>query len=288
MAAKNKNRGEEHIEGTRRAQDFVGKILEGLHDQNLVYQTVMFRNFIGSWVAPKEQVHDGVIIYLHGGGYCCGNMDYAKGFASVLADKYKIRVFTVAYRLAPEYPFPAALEDAMDAYKYILNFGYAAEKIVLMGESAGGGLVNCLCIRLKNLGMPLPCGIISFSPWVDLTLSGESFENKAQIDVALTPAQVEYYAKVYTGGENCESPYISPLFGDLSGFPPSIIVVGSDEILFSDAQRFYEKLKMSGARAELIIGEGLWHVYPFYGIKESKPVFDKIREFLHDAVNERI
>lgn len=280
LAAKNKNRTEEHIEDTRRAQERIGKLLEKLHDQNLFYQTVMFRNFIGSWVAPKEQAHDGVLIYLHGGGYCCGNLEYAKGFASVLADKYKIRVFTAAYRLAPEYPFPAALDDAVESYNYIRRFGYENEKIILVGESAGGGLINALALKLRDEQNELPGGIISISPWTDLTMSGDSFNGKAEDDVALNQNQINYYADIYLNGQDAKNPYISPIYGDFHSFPPSLIFVGGDEILYDDSVRLYKKLNAAGVQCELSVGEGLWHVYPLYGVKESKPVYDGIRNFI--------
>lgn len=288
LAAKNKNRTEEHIEDTRRAQEKIGKLLEKIHDQNLIYQTVMFRNFIGSWVAPREQVHDGVLIYLHGGGYCCGNLEYAKGFASVLADKYKIRVFAAAYRLAPEYPYPAALEDAEQVYDYICNFGYDSHDIVLIGESAGGGLVNALCMKLRDESQPLPAGLISISPWTDLTMGGDSYVSRAADDVALNTNQINFYADIYTNGADASQPYISPVFGDVSSFPPSLIFVGSDEILYDDAVRLYDKLQAAGVKSELHVGEGLWHVYPLYGIKESKPVYDRIHEFLNTVLNDKI
>lgn len=288
LAAKNRNRTQEHLEDTRRAQERIGKLLEKLHDQNLIYQTVMFRHFAGAWVAPKEQTHEGVIIYLHGGGYCCGNLDYAKGFASVLADKYKIRVFCAAYRLAPEYPYPAALDDALTVYDYIRRFGYQPKEIVFVGESAGGGLINALCLKLRDLKQPLPAGIISISPWTDLTMSGDSFTGKAEDDVALTQGQVQYYADIYTQGADAADPYISPLFGDVTGFPPSLIFVGSDEILLDDSVRFCEKLNAAGVPCELSVGDGLWHVYPLYGVKESKIVYDRIHAFLREILNDKI
>ncbi len=288
LAAKNKNRSEEHIEDTRRAQEKIGKFLEKIYDDNLIYQTVMFRNFIGSWAAPKEQFHNGIIMYVHGGGFCCGNLDYAKGFASVLAKKYNIRVFCLAYRLAPEYPFPSALEDCIEAYKYLLSFGYSPKEIVLAGESAGGGLINSLCLKLRDIGEDLPAGLINISPWTDLTLSGESFYRNADIDVALTPMQLSFYAETYAESFDRKKPYISPVFGDFKGFPPSLIFVGSDEILLDDSLRLYNKLSDAGVDCHISVGEGLWHVYPLYGIKESKSVYDQIYSFLRRILNDKI
>jgi len=125
-------------------------------------------------IEPKDRTGDGVIVYLHGGGYACGGPEFAKGFGTALCEETGLRVFCADYRLAPEHPFPAAIDDVLEAYRFLLRSGLTAEQIVLCGESAGGGLCYALCLRLRALGIPLPAGIIGISPWVDLTMSGDS------------------------------------------------------------------------------------------------------------------
>ena len=138
------------------------------------------------------------MLYLHGGGYTCGNLDYAKGFAATLADECGVRVFCAAYRLAPEDPFPAALDDAVVSYQYLLSKGYGPNQILLCGESAGGGLCYALCLRLKQLKLPLPCGIIAISPWTDLTQSGATFDENRDNDPSLSKELLDFYSACYT------------------------------------------------------------------------------------------
>ena len=157
-----------------------------------------FGPFQGAWIMPKDERRQGVVLYLHGGGYTCGNLDYAKGFAATLADECGVRVFCAAYRLAPEDRFPAALDDALVSYQYLLSKGYPANQILLCGESAGGGLIYCLCLRLKQRKLPLPCGLIGISPWTDLTGSGQSYIDNRDIDPSMTPELLQFYAACYT------------------------------------------------------------------------------------------
>ena len=157
------------LEVTRKGQDKLGELMTALHKREVLVKDHPFERFQGAWVMPKDQRRTGVILYLHGGGYTCGSLEYAKGFASTLASECGVKVFCAAYRLAPENRFPAALEDALEAYRYLLKKGYAAKQILLCGESAGGGLIYALCLKLKELGMELPCGLIGISPWTDLT-----------------------------------------------------------------------------------------------------------------------
>ena len=202
-----------------------------------------------SMILPRDEVSDGVILYLHGGGYTCGNLDYAKGFGSALSAKCGVRVLCVAYRLAPEEVYPAALQDATDAYGYLLSNGYAPSRILLCGESAGGGLSYSLCLKLRDKGWALPAGIIAISPWTDLTMSGASYETNLKKDPSMTKEKLKYYADCYLYGakrsernlypvtnENAEEdekikrqPLVSPLFADLDRMPPSLIFVGGDE-----------------------------------------------------------
>ena len=180
------------LETTRRGQDKLGELMEAIHRRDVIVRDHDFGPFQGAWIMPKDERRQGVVLYLHGGGYTCGNLDYAKGFAATLADECGVRVFCAAYRLAPEDRFPAALDDALVSYQYLLSKGYPANQILLCGESAGGGLIYCLCLRLKQRKLPLPCGLIGISPWTDLTGSGQSYIDNRDIDPSMTPELLQF------------------------------------------------------------------------------------------------
>jgi acetyl esterase/lipase len=220
-----------------------------------------------------------VLLYLHGGAYVAGNLAYARGFAGILADKTRRRVLAVAYRLAPEHPFPAALDDAVAAYRYLLDSGYAPRHISLAGESAGGGLTFCLGQRLRELGLPLPAAMVGISPWTDLTFSGASYKTNAKKDPSLSEAALRSHAADYAAGQET-NPLVSPAFGDFDGFPPSLLLAGGNELLLSDAEMLALRLVKGGSRCELLVEEGLWHVYVLFGIPEARAALDKIADFL--------
>ena len=188
------------LEVTRKGQDKLGELMTALHRREVLVRDHDFGAFQGAWVMPKDQRRSGVILYLHGGGYTCGSLDYAKGFAATLASECGVRVFCAAYRLAPEDRFPAALDDAVVSYQYLLSKGYPASQILLCGESAGGGLIYALCLRLKQLRLPLPCGLIGISPWTDLTGSGQSYIDNRDIDPSMTPELLQYKLTQYPDG----------------------------------------------------------------------------------------
>lgn len=180
------------LEATRKGQDKLGELMTALHRREVLVRDHDFEHFQGAWVMPKDQRRTGVILYLHGGGYTCGSLEYAKGFAAALASECGVRVFCPAYRLAPEHPYPAALDDALESYQYLLQKGYEPGQIMLAGESAGGGLIYCLCLKLKELGMELPCGLIGISPWTDLTGSGDSYRENRENDPSMTPELLQF------------------------------------------------------------------------------------------------
>ena len=209
------------LEVTRKGQDKLGELMTALHKREVLVKDHAFDSFQGAWVMPKDQRRSGVILYLHGGGYTCGSLEYAKGFASTLASECGVRVFCAAYRLAPENRFPAALDDALEAYRYLLKKGYGPKQILLCGESAGGGLIYALCLKLKELGMELPCGLIGISPWTDLTGSGAmcsllrhphcksfSWSSRASSSITSSPP---------TNSRDGGSPVRSPNSGEHSG-----------------------------------------------------------------------
>ena len=266
------------LEVTRKGQDKLGELMEAIHRHDVIVRDHDFGPFRGAWIIPKDERRQGVILYLHGGGYTCGNLDYAKGFAATLSDECGVRVFCAAYRLAPEERFPAALDDAVVAYQYLLSKGYPARQILLCGESAGGGLIYALCLKLKSLRLPLPCGLIGISPWTDLTGSGKSYITNRDIDPSMTPELLQFYAGCYT--DDPKNPLCSPLFGDLTGLPPSLLFVGGDEVMLDDTRMLHQKLLDCGCRSQMIVAPERWHAYVLYYLNENMSDFDTINDFL--------
>ncbi len=270
------------LETIRRGQDKLGELMEAIQRKDVITRDHAIANFEGAWIIPKDERRQGVILYLHGGGYTCGDLDYAKGFGATLADEEGVRVFAAAYRLAPESPYPAAVEDALEAYNYLRQKGYKPEHIMLCGESAGGGLCFALCLKLKELSLPLPCGIIAISPWADLTASGSTYETNREKDVSLTAEVLEFYAQCYAGEHDRREQTISPLFGELTGMPPSLIFAGGDEILLDDSVRLNRRLTECGCKSRLIIAPERWHAYVLYQLNENQDDFTAIIAFLND------
>lgn len=155
---------ESSLESARRYQNLIGELMALSSRSDVSFSRREFPNFDGEWITPQRESCGGVILYLHGGGYTCGELEYTRGFGSKLSARLGIKVFCCAYRLAPENPFPAALEDALESYRFLLQSGFTSDRIVLAGESAGGGLCYSLMIRLRELGMDMPAGVIAISP----------------------------------------------------------------------------------------------------------------------------
>jgi epsilon-lactone hydrolase len=269
------------IDDARKAQDQLGRMTAEILKTKVSFEPVEFDRFSACFAVSNACVEpcDRVILYLHGGGYTAGGLDYAKGFGGLLAAQTRTSVLCVAYRLAPEHKFPAAQDDAMDAYQYLLDHGYAPEHIAVVGESAGGGLSLSLVLRLRDEGKPLPVCLVAISPWADLTLSGSSYNNNVRLDPTLIRESLAYYVIAYAAGHEDEA-YVSPVLGDYTGFPPTLLFAGSDEILLSDAKTVHKRLKKAGAESTLVIGEGMWHVYPLYGRPEGKAAIEQMSQFI--------
>ncbi|MBQ8623758.1 MAG: alpha/beta hydrolase fold domain-containing protein [Oscillospiraceae bacterium] len=267
------------LETVRKWQDTLGKLMSFTHRSDLRYEKRATGNCESEWIIPNGKSCAGVILYLHGGGYTCGGENYAKGFGSVLASEYNAPVFCCAYRLAPENKFPCAVNDALSAYQFLLNNGYSSDSIMLCGESAGGGLCYSLCIKLHELGIAMPAGIIAISPWTDLTQSSESFVTNADNDPSMTKETLQYFADSYT--DEPKNPLASPLFYEGNAkFPPSLIFVGGDEVMLDDSRRMHEKLVKKGCKCELVVEPKMWHAFLLYGLKEHRNHLAKIGEFI--------
>ncbi len=273
------------LETIRKWQNAIGKLMSFPHRSDLRYEKRTTGLCESEWIIPKGRPCSGVILYLHGGGYTCGGEGYARGFGSMLASEYNAPVFSCAYRLAPENKFPAAVDDALSAYQYLLDNGYSADSIMLCGESAGGGLCYSLCIKLHEMGLAMPAGIIAISPWTDLTQSGSSFETNIENDPSMTKEALQFFADSYT--DEPKNPHASPLFYEGNArFPPSLIFVGGDEVMLDDSVRMFEKLIKRGSKCELIIEPKMWHAFLLYGLKEHKRHLAKIGAFIASRLPE--
>lgn len=230
---------------------------------------------------PKE---DMAILQLHGGGYTGAVRNAYYVFAGLYNEvSHGCNVLTPDYRVAPEDPYPAALDDAVASYQWLLEKGYFGDQIVLAGDSAGGGLAMALCMYLKDHHMPMPCGIVAMSPWTDLTASGESYETNYEKDPLFGNTRESLiYVNDYAGDHDRMDAYISPLFGDFRQFPPMLIQVGSTEMLLSDSVSVAAKAREQGVKVRLSIYEGMFHVFQmaYLNIPESKKAWAEVGKFI--------
>lgn len=230
---------------------------------------------------PRE--HPGTaILYLHGGGYVTGSIESHLMLCVPLARALGLRVVVPEYRLAPEHPYPAALEDALKAFRGLLTEGYSGSDIVLAGDSAGGGLCLAAALSLRGSGDPAPAAVICLSPWTDLSNSGASHAANAASEALLDTGTLDQWAALYAGGARLDAPYVSPFRGDFRGFPPLLIQVDRGEILLDDSTALAAKARAAGVDVSLSVWNGLWHVWPALGdlVPESGAAFAEMREFL--------
>jgi acetyl esterase/lipase len=207
-----------------------------------------------------------VVLYFHGGAYALGSASDSVGLAADVSRRVGARVVSVDYRLAPEHPFPAAVDDAVAAYRALLDDGTPGSRIAFVGESAGGGLVAATLVALKETGLPQPASAAVFSPWTDLTVSGESMLSKAAADPALTPQGMRTRAREYLGDTDPATPLASPIFADLTGLPPLLIQAGSHEILLDDAVRLAARAGRYDVPVELQVWPGVPHVFQGFAV----------------------
>jgi acetyl esterase/lipase len=235
-----------------------------------------------AWIRPPGAVGDRVLIHFHGGGYVTGSIDGHRMLGVPLAQALKMDLLLPEYRLAPEHPFPAALQDALQAYRWLLAQGHAPGRILLSGDSAGGGLALAMLVALREAGEPLPAAAVLMSPWVDLTNSGRSHATRAKADAVLRTEGLREWALCYAGESKLDDPRVSPLHADLHGLPPLLIQVGSEEILLDDARRLAEKAAAQGVAVTLRVWEGMWHVWQLLGdfVPETRAAFKEIDDFI--------
>jgi acetyl esterase/lipase len=250
------------------------------------WKTFRIGNFDMELISPREGQGDTAILQLHGGGFVGGLNNIYRTFACLYANRsINSDILTIDYRLAPEHPYPFALIDAINSYKWLIYRGY--KKIIIAGDSAGGGLALSLCRYLLDKGYKSPSGIIVMSPWTDLTVSGDSVKYNYKLDPLFGGSQnTLLYSKDYVKNADPRDPYLSPLFASYVGFPRMLIQVGSYEMLLDDSTRVAAKAKMAGVDIKLSIYEGMFHNFQkaMWLIKESRDAWNEIEEFLEETI----
>lgn len=269
------------LEKHRQSQDAIGSLLG--NTKAVSYREVDIEGIYGEWVGVnRAHMKKYVVLHCHGGGYSTGSCLYARTLTSKLAESTSMDVLCFDYRLAPENPYPAAIEDAMKAWNYLMLLGYGARDVILTGDSAGGNLALALSLKLKEQRRLLPRGLVLMSPWTDLTSSGESFESKSSLDPVLNRPYIDRMVSAYAVGQDLKDPMVSPLFGRFEGFPPTYIQVGENEILLSDAVRLHQAFVDANVPVKMDIYPGMWHVFQMSPVKAAREAMNKNAEFIYD------
>ena len=269
----------EELEKQRRSQEFLGNLAAPM--SGMEWEAFELDGMPAAWMRmerPHRRRH--AILYCHGGGYTSGNLGYSKVLASKLTRVTGFDVLTFEYRLAPENPYPAAVDDAERAWDHLMHLGYGARDVVIAGDSAGGNLALVLCHRLKEQGRMLPAALLLMSPWTDMTASGPSYQEREELDPMLTPDYIKAVRRAYAGDRDLTAPELSPLFGDFSGFPPTLIQVGEYEILYSDSERLRDKMREAGVPCHMEVWDKMWHVFQMFPLKKSSSAMEEMGRFL--------
>ena len=238
------------------------------------------------WVVSAGADGDRVLLYLHGGAYQIGSPATLRHMVALLSGAAKARVLSVDYRLAPEHPFPAAVDDAIAAYRWLLAGGTDPASVAFAGDSAGGGLALGTLVALRDAGEPLPAAVVVLSPWTDLALTGESLRSRAAADVMIKPAGMAETAAAYLAGQDPRHPYASPLYADLHGLPPVLIHVGDAEVILDDSTRFAARAKGYGVGVTIEVWDEMPHVWHAFAglLPEADQAIERIGSWLTERI----
>jgi acetyl esterase/lipase len=256
--------------------------------EGVTYEVSTIAGVAGWWCRPQHPVDDCAIIYFHGGAYVLGSAAAYRNLVGQIAARAKVAIFIADYGLAPEHPFPAAVNEAAAIYRGLGASGMS--KLVIAGDSAGGGLALALLQSVTSAAndetVPKPLAAVVMSLWADLALTGESMETRAESDPILTRDALNQAAQLYLGNKDRHDPKASPLYGEVTGLPPVMFHVGEDEILLDDSRRFANRIEAAGGVAQLHIWEGMTHVFPSnVSLQAAKDALDEIGAFLRQQFN---
>jgi acetyl esterase/lipase len=269
------------VEATRAAFEQIASMVQVPKDAKC--EPVSAGGVPAEWISVPESIHEKVMLYFHGGGYVAGSINSHREYCVRLARASKTRVLLIGYRLAPEHPFPAALEDAIKAYQWLISTEEILPKnLVIGGESAGGGLTVATLLKLRDENMELPVAAVSLSPFMDLAVTGETVKTKVDVDPLTTQELLELDSNLYLAGEDARNPLASPLYADLKGLPPLYIQVGSAELLLDDSIRFVDTAKAAGVDVKFEIWDDMIHMFQMFAAMapEGQDGINKIGEFV--------
>ena len=233
-------------------------------------------------IATRQSLGDRHVLYLHGGGHVAGKPALYRDFTWRIAAAARARVIILDHRLAPEHPYPASLDDAVNAYRALIADGADPQHMAVMGESSGGGLMLAMLLKLRDEGTPLPAAAVALSPWTDLALTGHSMKLNARADPMIRSEEAPRLASQYLAGVDPRTPYASPLYGDPAGLPPTLIQVGSDEVLLDDSVRMAERMRAAGCEIELEIWPRMPHAWQVWAriMPEAREALARIGAFV--------
>lgn len=284
VAVNSSSISEADLNRQRSEQEFFAKLVTP--SLKIVSERTTVRSIPIEWVKPDFAHSDKkVILYCHGGGYTCGGLNYAKILAAKLAINTGLDVLSFAYRLAPENPYPAAIEDAMTMYDYLMYLGYGAKDVIIAGDSAGGNLALEIALHLRAQKRKLPLGFVLFSPWTDMRMKGSSYNSCAEKDPLLTKEYIVAVREAY-GGKYADynMAEFSPVLGDLDNFPPTLVQVGSHEILKSDSEALVKRINAGNGQAILEVYKGGWHVFQQMPTSMSATAMKQVGAFVQTLI----
>ncbi len=267
-------------EGRRRSFEQI--IDEFSIDVPAMYKRVNAGGVTAEWVTAEAASDSRVVLYLHGGGYIIGSPRTHRPLMAELSQASGARVLGLDYRLAPEHPFPAPVEDAVAAYRWLLNEGYDPARIAVAGDSAGGGLTVAALVQIRYVGLPMPGAAVCISPWVDMEGLGESMETRADADPMVGKEGLLLSAKTYLGGSDPRAPLAAPIYADLRGLPPTLIQVGDAEVLLDDSTRLAGIAREAGVYVEMDVWDDMIHVWHLFApiLPEGRQALSQAGEFI--------
>ncbi|HEY2069500.1 MAG TPA: alpha/beta hydrolase [Rhizomicrobium sp.] len=240
----------------------------------------------GDWVRARRARTDAAVLYLHGGGYVVGSPLSHRHLLGAISDAGGLSVFAPDYRLAPEHPFPAAVDDAVAVYKGLLDAGFAPGKLAIAGDSAGGGLTIATLVAARDMGLPTPACAVAISPWADLSQTSEAYGARAKRDPMITKEGLDGMSASYLAGKDAKTPLASPVFADLKGLPPLLIQVGTEEALYSDSITLTARAEEAGVDVSTESWGGMMHVWHAFHplLSEGRDAIARIGAFIRNAI----